>query len=178
MVMSPLEFMQRLAALVPRLRLHLIRFHGVLAPNAKLRALVVPQGPPAQAQAPSEAAVAAECEIQTALARPGRISWARRLLKRVFDIDLQHCPNCSGGEFKIIAAILERPVIHKILEHRGRVRAGRQRAAWKLGIRGARFCVVRPGPRGARVMGCRPGRDIVDAAARIRVRMLKTPALG
>ena len=32
--MSPLEFMQRLAALVPRPRLHLIRFHGVLAPNA------------------------------------------------------------------------------------------------------------------------------------------------
>ena len=37
LVMSPLEFMQRLAALVPRPRLHLIRFHGVLAPNAKLR---------------------------------------------------------------------------------------------------------------------------------------------
>ena len=39
------EFMPQLAALVPRPRLHLIRFHGVLAPNAKLRALVVPQGP-------------------------------------------------------------------------------------------------------------------------------------
>ena len=36
LVMSPLEFMQRLAALVPRPRLHLMRFHGVLAPNAKL----------------------------------------------------------------------------------------------------------------------------------------------
>ncbi len=34
--------MQRLAALVPRSRLHLIHFHGVLAPNAKLRAAVVP----------------------------------------------------------------------------------------------------------------------------------------
>ena len=47
--------MQRLAALVPRPRLHLIRFHGVLAPNAKLRALVVPQEPeaPAQAVAPA-----------------------------------------------------------------------------------------------------------------------------
>ena len=42
--MSPLEFMQRLAALVPRPRLHLIRFHGVLAPNAELRALVVSAG--------------------------------------------------------------------------------------------------------------------------------------
>ncbi len=41
-VMSPLEFMQRLAALVPRPRLHLIRFHGVLAPNAKLRSAIIP----------------------------------------------------------------------------------------------------------------------------------------
>ena len=44
LVMSPLQFLQRLAALVPRPRLHLIRFHGVLAPNARLRARVVPQG--------------------------------------------------------------------------------------------------------------------------------------
>jgi hypothetical protein len=35
-VMSPLEFMQRLAALVPRPRLHLIRFHGVPARYAML----------------------------------------------------------------------------------------------------------------------------------------------
>jgi len=41
-VMSPLEFMQRLAALVPRPRLNLIRFHGVLAPNARLRAEIIP----------------------------------------------------------------------------------------------------------------------------------------
>ena len=41
-VMEPLEFMERLAALVPRPRLHLIRFHGVLAPNAKLRSQIVP----------------------------------------------------------------------------------------------------------------------------------------
>ena len=44
-VMSPLEFMQRLAALVPRPRLHLIRFHGVLAPNAKLRPDIIPNAP-------------------------------------------------------------------------------------------------------------------------------------
>ena len=40
--MSPLEFMQRLAALVPRRRLHLIRFHGALALHAKLRTAIVP----------------------------------------------------------------------------------------------------------------------------------------
>ena len=48
-VMSPLEFMQRPAARARRPRLHLIRFHGVLAPSstneARPRAMVVPDGP-------------------------------------------------------------------------------------------------------------------------------------
>ena len=112
----PLEFMQRLAALVPRPRLHLIRFHGVLAPSsttsAKLRAMVVPQGrtrAPRQRRPPSAR--------RTVRHRPVRLSWAK-LLKRVFEIDMEHCPNC-GGEFKSIAAILEQPVIEKILTHLG-----------------------------------------------------------
>ena len=46
-----------------------------------------------------------------------RLSWAK-LLKRVFDLDLEHCPNC-GGELRIIAPILEPPVIQKILTHLG-----------------------------------------------------------
>lgn len=138
LVLSPLEFMQRLAALVPRPRLHLIRFHGVLAPNAKLRSLVVPQGPEVEERA-TAAVAASECVVQTETNpdrpdRPHRIAWAR-LLKRVFDIDMQHCPNCGAGELKIIAAILERPVIEKILTHlgldpqpppRGRAREARQ----------------------------------------------------
>ena len=33
---------------------------------------------------------------------------------------MQHCPNCGGGELKIIAAILERPAIDKILTDLGR----------------------------------------------------------
>jgi hypothetical protein len=45
-LLTPMEFMQRLAALVSRPRLHLIRFHGVLAPNAKLRSKVVPTPTP------------------------------------------------------------------------------------------------------------------------------------
>ena len=32
---------------------------------------------------------------------------------------MQHCPNCGGGELKIIAAILEPQVIEKILTHLG-----------------------------------------------------------
>ena len=32
---------------------------------------------------------------------------------------MQRCPHCGAGELKIIAAILERPVIEKILAHLG-----------------------------------------------------------
>jgi hypothetical protein len=50
------------------------------------------------------------------------VSWElselARLLKRVFDIDVEHCPNC-GGALKIIAAIEDPPVIIKILSHLG-----------------------------------------------------------
>ena len=112
-VMSPLEFMQRLAALVPRPRLHLIRFHGVLAPNAKLRALVVPDVPEEVTGESELAATDSGC----AHGRPARISWAR-LLERVLEIDLEHCPNC-GGQLKIIAAILESAVIERVLTHLG-----------------------------------------------------------
>ncbi len=83
---------------------------------------MVPQGPPAQGRAATEAAAVAEGDVanesELVQARPHRISWAR-LLERAFDIDMQHCPNCGAGELKIIAAILERPVIEKILTHLG-----------------------------------------------------------
>jgi hypothetical protein len=32
---------------------------------------------------------------------------------------MQHCPYCGAGELKIIATILERPVMQKILTHLG-----------------------------------------------------------
>ena len=107
--MEPLEFMERLAALVPRPRLHLIRFHGVLAPNAKLRSKIIPR--------PAEPATETSTEDAHAQSTPARMTWAR-LLKRVFDLDVEHCPNC-GGALKIIAAIEDPPVIVKILTHLG-----------------------------------------------------------
>jgi hypothetical protein len=65
---------------------HLIRFHGVLAPNAKLRSPVVPQWP-AQPEDATEAAVATGCEAETAHGRPYQISGVR-LLKRIFSHDM------------------------------------------------------------------------------------------
>jgi len=85
----------------------------VLAPNAKLRAQVVPQEP----EPPAQAAPPFKCEATYAHHRPVRLSWAKQV-KRVFEIDRAHCPNC-GGQLKIIAAIMEQPVIEKILTHLG-----------------------------------------------------------
>src|SRR5215510_7734509 len=45
-----------------------------------------------------------------------RWSWAR-LLKRVFALDMAHCPWCQRGELRIIAAITHGEVIRKILRH-------------------------------------------------------------
>ena len=41
-----------------------------------------------------------------------------RLLKRVFDIDIENCPDC-GGTLKIIAAIEDPSVIVRFLAHLG-----------------------------------------------------------
>ena len=102
-VMSPLEFMQRLAALVPRPRLNLIRYHGVLAPNAKLRPQIIPRTPDTLYDASDDLEGAPPHSTRA------RMSWAQ-LLKRVFDIDIERCPHC-GGTLKIIAAILDPSVI-------------------------------------------------------------------
>ena len=66
-------------------------------------------------QGRDEKATAAPCA--DAHGAPARMSWAR-LLKRVFEFDLEHCPQC-GGEFRIIAAIEEPAVIVRILTHLG-----------------------------------------------------------
>ena len=109
-VLEPLEFMQRLAALAPRPRLHLTRFHGVLAPNAKLRTKVAPE--PARERAREQAHAEDTCTHSA----PVRMSWAR-LLKRVFDIDMERC--ACGGKLKFVASIEQPEVIEKILTHLG-----------------------------------------------------------
>jgi len=66
----------------------------VPAPNAKLREEVKPQGP----EAPTQEAKPAECGADCTHHRPLRLSGAR-LIKRVQENDLQHCPNCGGKAF-------------------------------------------------------------------------------
>lgn len=42
LIFEPLDFIARVAALVPKRRVNLTRFHGVFAPNSKYRAAVTP----------------------------------------------------------------------------------------------------------------------------------------
>ena len=41
-VMTPVDFLARIGALIPPPKYPLVRYHGVLAPNAKVRSIVVP----------------------------------------------------------------------------------------------------------------------------------------
>jgi hypothetical protein len=43
------------------------------------------------------------------------MSWAQRL-KRVFQIDIEACPEC-GGKLRVIACIEDPPLIRQILSH-------------------------------------------------------------
>ena len=88
----------RLAALVPRPRLNLTRFHGIFAPNFRHRSRIVPRHP--QRRIDHDKPLAP-------------MSWAQRL-KRVFAIDIQACPKC-GGKLRVIACIEDPQLIAKIL---------------------------------------------------------------
>ena len=110
MLFEPLDFIARLAALVPKPRVHLTRFHGVFAPNSKHRAVVTGEAQGKQIKSKTVSDHTREIyEPRKAM------SWAMRL-KRVFNIDITVCKRCQG-EVKIIACIEERHLIDKILSH-------------------------------------------------------------
>lgn len=107
---EPLDFLARLAALVPRPRVNLTRFHGVFAPNSQWRARVTPAKRGGRHRGTGTAS-----EDRTPAQRHVAMTWAQRL-KRVFDIDIQKCERC-GAAARIIAAIEDPAVIKKILDH-------------------------------------------------------------
>jgi Putative transposase/Transposase zinc-binding domain len=105
MRLSPLELLEKLAALVPLPRMHLVRYGGCLAPHSHLRGAIIPT--------PRQQGMEAEAATDTA---SPRWSWAR-LLKRVYALDMARCPFCQQGTLRIIAAITQGEVIRKILRH-------------------------------------------------------------
>ena len=136
-VLEPHVLIERLLALVPRPRRHLVTYHGVLAPGASLRSRIVSRvaddddcEETVEAAANAEAAqvvVAADTEgvgqpqRSRVPHRPGRKSnagqryytWAE-LLRRVFRVEIFSCPNC-GGVRRLLAAIQDPNSIERVL---------------------------------------------------------------
>ena len=110
-IFEPLDFISKLAALVPKPRVNLTRFHGVFAPNSKHRVLITP----ANRGKGKKVNTTDDSRNRTPAERRASMIWAQRL-KRVFDIDVETCDQC-GGAVKVIACIEDTLVIKKILDH-------------------------------------------------------------
>jgi len=141
-VFEPLEFLEKLAALVPPPRIHQIRFHGILGPAAGARRFVVPAaaephpgrtnppespalhpGPTVPASSLGPGSAFSDTEVERPGERGGRespaktLSWAE-LIRRVFAVDVLECPRC-GGRMRILSAIQSPDAIRAILDHLG-----------------------------------------------------------
>ena len=122
MIFEPLELIEKLAALVPPPRFNLVRYHGVLAPSAAWRSLVIPSELET-ADLSSHPNCPAKKQLLTpengnlqkkGSCRPRNYSWAE-LMRRVFSIDVLACPRC-GGRMRILCAIHPPDAIQKILD--------------------------------------------------------------
>ena len=141
LLMEPVQFLARLASLVPPPRHPLVRYVGVLSSASRWREHVVPkpedtkhrQERPSKPQPPTVtkttdvsstfagSSPTAEPEAQRtyrgSVAAAGTyVDWAT-LLRRVFDVRAE-CPRC-GGTLRFIATITEESAITKILDSLG-----------------------------------------------------------
>ncbi len=125
LVLTPLELIDRIAALVPRPRTHRHRYYGVLAPNAPLRAAVTALAPAAVASSghlrpdglPVPPAPTSANSDEPRHRAAARYLWAM-LLARIYEAFPLACPICHA-EMRIIAFINEAATVKKILEHIG-----------------------------------------------------------
>ena len=110
---EPTAFLERLAVLVPRPRVNLLLYYGVLAPRAAWRAEVVPRA----AAATEPCAGSGESDAGVAAASPAGRRWAD-LMRRAFDVDVLACPRC-GGRLRLLALLEAGAVTVRILRHLG-----------------------------------------------------------
>ena len=82
---------ERLAALIPRPRINLIVYHGVLAPNAGWCAQMVAYG---RGEAGAETGASGTDGVPGSRT-PRHWAWAA-LMRRVFEVDVLACPRCGG----------------------------------------------------------------------------------
>ncbi len=120
--MHPLAFLERLAALIPRPKRHLLTYHGCLAPAHPLRADIIPKASkrncehkPESENQGKDSKHPAKPKKSSARTNP-YIPW-HELMRRIFNTDVLRC-HC-GATRKVIAYIDDPKVIYKILKHLG-----------------------------------------------------------
>jgi hypothetical protein len=101
-VFEPLDFMAKLAALIPKPKVNLTCFHGVFAPNSQYRKVITSEG-----KIKKTSTVKAK-DTDTETEKRKTVTWGKRL-KRTFNIDIEMCEVCQG-HVKIIACI-EYPIV-------------------------------------------------------------------
>jgi ribosomal protein S27E len=119
-VFDPVDFLGRLAVLVPRPRINLVLYHGVLGPRSAWRSEVVRRNSIADCGAAESTVTdpAGEADpAETARRQVRGQCWAA-LMQRTFGFDVLACPQC-GGRLRVIALIEEATVIGRILRHLG-----------------------------------------------------------
>lgn len=119
---EPVEFLGRLAVLVPRPRVNLILYYGVLGARAAWRSEVVPRmtAPPDPTAGVPGAPTAHTCagDPPDAVRRRARGQRWAEPMRRTFGFEVLACPRC-GGRLRLIALIEEAAVIDRILRHLG-----------------------------------------------------------
>jgi hypothetical protein len=115
---DPVAFLERLAVLIPRPRINLVLYYGLLAPRAPWRAAVVASaGSEWSAAAAAVYPVADEGHDSAGRRRPRGYVWAE-LMRRTFGIDVLDCPRC-GSRVRLLALIEHARIVERILRHLG-----------------------------------------------------------
>ena len=123
LLLSPLELLERLSRLITPPRIHRHRYHGVLAPHARLRSAVTLIGRPEPESGEHVAAVGVPASSPPPDPEPGpspsgasaRMRWAQ-LIARIYEVLPLLCPAC-GSEMRILAFLTHPPTTQAILLH-------------------------------------------------------------
>jgi hypothetical protein len=118
------EFIEKLVALIPRPKIHLVRWSGVFAPNSPLRKAIIPKPEIKKGFQFREEADHLRSEAMK------NSTWAK-LLKRTFKIAMTKCQACKG-EVKFVAAVKNPDSIIRYLKHVGIDHEAPSRAPPKL----------------------------------------------
>ncbi len=121
LVLRPVEFVEKLAALVAPPRSHLVRYHGVLAARSRVRRSIAPrrgeESMRDRAGCGGEEASAGARLSEGRRRRQSRTDWAT-LMRRSFGMDVLACPKC-GARMRVIACVTKRSAVRAILESLG-----------------------------------------------------------